>query len=212
MLRLKINKFFVACAAILSLTGMTMLLAPGISAQSPAWSSSRQAPADTMRFRLSDSIAVVPALRVDTSLVGSHIFTLLSAIRRSDSQDPSVFILQSRTVEDAMDRMIEANKERSFEGYRVRIFFKESARAESEEVVKVFEARYPGIPAYRSYANPYFKVTVGDFRTKSEAMQLMSRIITEYPTAFVVKEPIGYPVVDKNDTYHLDTLKVVRSY
>jgi hypothetical protein len=66
------------------------------------------------------------------------------------------------------------------------------------------------IPAYRTYTNPYFKVTVGDFRTKSEAMELLSRIRSEFPSAFVVKENIEYPVVDKNNAVVVDTVKVLR--
>ena len=64
--------------------------------------------------------------------------------------------------------------------------------------------------AYRSYANPYFKVTVGDFRTKSEAMALLERIKYEFPSAFVVKENISYPIVDVNNAYVIDTVKVLR--
>jgi hypothetical protein len=69
---------------------------------------------------------------------------------------------------------------------------------------------YHGIRAYRTYANPYFKVTVGDFRTKSEAMELLSRIKSIFPAAFVVKENISYPVVDKSNAYVVDTVKVLR--
>lgn len=168
-----------------------------------------EAPAsnDSVRYEVVDSIVYVPVSRVDTSLVGSNIFKILT--EPQDGRAP-VRIRQDQKVEEAMMLRSQANKERTFEGYRVRIFFKESARAESEEIQKTFAARYPGVPAYRSYANPYFKVTVGDFRTKSEAMQLMSRIIADYPTAFVVKEAIHYPVVDKANTYFIDTVQVFK--
>lgn len=162
---------------------------------------------DSVHYEVVDSIVYVPVSRVDTSLVGSNIFKILA--EPGPGRAP-VHVRQSRKVEDAMALRSQANKERTFDGYRVRIFFKESARAESEDIQKAFAARYPGIPAYRSYANPYFKVTVGDFRTKSEAMQLLSRIITDYPTAFVVKEAINYPVVDKENTYFIDTVQVFK--
>ena len=81
---------------------------------------------------------------------------------------------------------------------------------ESEETLKKFESKYHDVKAYRTYANPYFKVTVGDFRTKSEAMDLLSRIKREFPTAFVVKESIEFPVVDKDNAYVVDTIKVLR--
>ena len=53
-------------------------------------------------------------------------------------------------------------------------------------------------------------MTVGDFRTKSEAMELLERIKHEFPSAFVVKENISFPVVDKEKAYVTDTLKVLR--
>ena len=105
-----------------------------------------------------------------------------------------------------------ANSGRTINGFRVRIFFdnKQTARAESEAVLKRFEALHRDIKAYRTYANPYFKVTVGDFRTKSEAMDVLSRIKAEFPTAFVVKESIEYPIVDRTNVYVVDTVKVLR--
>ena len=64
--------------------------------------------------------------------------------------------------------------------------------------------------AYRSYVNPYFKVTVGDFRTRSEAMQLLMEIKSDFPAAFIVKENINYPVIDKENAFIVDTVKVLR--
>ena len=73
-----------------------------------------------------------------------------------------------------------------------------------------FKAAYPGHGAYRSFASPYFKVTVGDFRTKSEAMQLMRSLKSDFPSAFVVKENINYPIVDRSHAYVVDTVAVAR--
>ena len=69
---------------------------------------------------------------------------------------------------------------------------------------------YPGVAVYRTYTNPYFKVTVGDCRTKSEAMKLLSRIKRNFSSAFVVKENIEYPLVDDEAAYTVDTIRVLR--
>ncbi|MBP5398005.1 MAG: SPOR domain-containing protein [Bacteroidales bacterium] len=166
---------------------------------------SLRAQGDTLSWEVVDSVIYIPAARVDTSLVGKDIFMILPDGKNGTGR---VSVSQSESVSQSAASRIESNKQRSIEGYRVRIFFKESARAESEEVQRLFMARYPGVSAYRSYANPYFKVTVGDFRTRSEAMQLMKKLQNDYPTAFVVKEPIRYPVVDKTQAYLTDTIQV----
>jgi hypothetical protein len=41
-------------------------------------------------------------------------------------------------------------------------------------------------------------------------MELLQRIKRDFPTAFVVKENINYPVVDKEHSYVVDTVKVFR--
>ena len=111
-----------------------------------------------------------------------------------------------------MNAHMEGNSGRTLSGYRIRIFFdnKQSARVASEEALKKFESLFHDVVAYRSYANPYFKVTVGDFRTKSEAMSYLERIRREFPSAFVVKENIAFPVVDKDNSFVVDTIKVLR--
>jgi hypothetical protein len=111
-----------------------------------------------------------------------------------------------------MREHISANSKRTISGYRVRIFFdnKQTARAESENTLKKFNGLFPDVTAYRIYTNPYFKVTVGDFRTKSEAMALLARIKGDFPSAFVVKETIEYPVVDTDNAVVADTVKVLR--
>ena len=160
-------------------------------------------------YTWADSIVYRPASTIDTTLVGKDIFLLMP-----DGADgkTKVEIHQTDVVKEAMGRHVAANASRELTGYRVRIFFdnKQSARVESEETLKRFESMYHDVVAYRSYANPYFKVTVGDFRTKSEAFRLLERIRHEFPSAFVVKESISFPVIDKENVYVVDTVKVLR--
>ena len=90
-----------------------------------------------------------------------------------------------------------ANSNTKMQGYRVRIFFDsdQTARAKSEAIAAGFMERYPGIKAYRSHVSPYFKVTVGDFRTRADAQRFASRLLNSgaYQYVFVVKETINYP-------------------
>lgn len=162
------------------------------------------------RYELVDSVVYRPAAAVDSTLAGTDIFD--HVMSKTVSGKGNVNIDQSPMVEKSVRSHVSANKERTLSGYRVRIFFdnRQTARTESEETLKRFQTLHRDVPAYRTYANPYFKVTVGDFRTKSEAMELLARIRSEFPSAFVVKESISYPIVDKDNAVVVDTVKVVR--
>lgn len=157
-----------------------------------------------------DSVVYRPAATIDTTLRGKDVFLLMP--EKAMGANANVKINQTGTVRDAMRKHVADNGTRTMSGYRVRIFFdnKQTARVESEETLKRFESMYHDVVAYRTYANPYFKVTVGDFRTRSEAVKLLERIRGAFPSAFVVKENIEFPVVDKENAYVIDTIKVLR--
>lgn len=161
-------------------------------------------------YEMVDSVVYRPVAAVDSTLAGKDIFHILPSKRAGDDAD--VQIRQSQEIMSSMRQHIASNSKRTSSGYRVRIFFdnKQTARNESEKTLKRFKELFPGVAAYRIYANPYFKVTVGDFRTKSEAMALLTRIKGAFPSAFVVKESIEYPVVDSDNAVIADTVKVMR--
>lgn len=162
-------------------------------------------------YELVDSIVYIPSPAVDTALAGKTIFSELPLIAKGDEAD--VRIHQSREIWDAMSGHFQSNRSRTMSGYRVRIFFdnRRTARTESENTLNRFVDKYHDVTAYRSYVNPYFKVTVGDFRTKSEAMQFLMKIQKEFPSAFIVKENISYPTVDKAHPMTVDTVRILRA-
>lgn len=161
-------------------------------------------------YMLTDTVVYVRAAAVDSALAGKNIFREMPIKLMGGAADVKVH--QSLAISTAMNRHFIDNAAKQMQGYRVRIFFdnRQSARTDSETTLKRFEAAHHDVAAYRSYVNPYFKVTVGDFRTKSEAMQLLEEIKREFPAAFIVKENINYPVVDKDNAVRADTLHVLR--
>lgn len=81
-------------------------------------------------------------------------------------------------------------------GWRVRVFRANSknARQKSLELVENLKIDFPAIPVYWSYESPFFKVSLGDFRTKEEAIRFLQMNREQLPTAFVVSEAI-FPAV-----------------
>ena len=84
-------------------------------------------------------------------------------------------------------------------GYRIHIFMRSGNEAldRAEEIKLEFEDNYDDIPAYVTFAEPYYRVRVGDFRTRLEAEQFLERINRKYPNAWVIQEKINLPVIPK---------------
>lgn len=153
-----------------------------------------------------DSVVYRQSAAMDSTLAGKNIFTLLSGL---GSTDPKVTVHQSQSILDAFESHVAANPSRTSTGFRVRIFNdnKQTSRNDSEAALDRFKGMFPGVSAYRTYSNPFFRVTVGDFRTKSEAMRLLQQVKGAFPTAFIVKEVIGYPVVDRFHPYTVERVE-----
>lgn len=154
-------------------------------------------------YVLVDSLVFTPLSAVDSTLKGESIWSAMPE---------AVSVHQSARSRNALADQAERNSRKNFQGYRIRIFFdnKQSARSASEAAVNRFKALHPGTAAYRSFANPFFKVTVGDYRTKSDALAALQYIKPDFPTAFIVKERFKYPAINNNHAFKIDTLKVLR--
>ena len=140
-----------------------------------------------------DSVRAGRAPLADSSLVGTTIFQLLE----QQKENGRVQLNQPLEMESAYARYVKANGEKKLNGYRIRLFFdnKQSARVASDTLEQGFQLRFPNIPTYRSYTNPFFKVVVGDYRTKSDAIRVLNRILPFYPQAIVVRETIYFPEI-----------------
>jgi hypothetical protein len=78
----------------------------------------------------------------------------------------------------SLQKRIEYNEnQKGINGFRVQIFFDSgnNARSKATAIRAEFIARNPDVGAYLSFQEPYFKVRVGDFRTRIEAEKLEKR-------------------------------------
>lgn len=78
-------------------------------------------------------------------------------------------------------------------GYRIRIFSESgvNAKEEQQRVRANFLSLYPDVDAYYRYDEPYFKVYVGDCRTRSEGLELYDRIRKNFPNPILVEDYIN---------------------
>jgi hypothetical protein len=112
-------------------------------------------------------------------------------------------IHQNPKTEKLLERQIRLNKNRqTTPGYRVQIYFGSgsSARIKAMKVKTDFLSSYPEVKAYIIYQSPDFKVRVGDFRTRSEALRLQKKMTRDYPNAFIVPDEIQFPDLYSNSS------------
>jgi hypothetical protein len=109
---------------------------------------------------------------------------------------------QDQRLTNMLQRHIENNRlKEGIEGWRVEIFFVSAsstpdARDKALRVKQDFLSRYPDINVHIQFIAPDFKVRVGDFRTKSEALKLKKEISGTYPKSFEVKDIIKIPEIN----------------
>lgn len=123
---------------------------------------------------------------VDSTLIGRDIVSVLG---------PGVTLNQSSAVRQGLQKYINANASKKISGYRIRVFYDNAptARSRSEAIVRTLKGQYPSLGVYLSFESPNYKVTLGDFRTKDEALAIYNALKNAYPTAYIIKESINYP-------------------
>lgn len=126
----------------------------------------------------------IPAA-VDSTLLGRSILSVLG---------PGIQVNQSATVRQALDEYVKENARKPIPGFRIRVYYDNGpqARAKSESIENALRSQL-SVAVYRSFESPNYKVTVGDFRSRDEALRVYNLLKGTYPTAFIIKESINYP-------------------
>jgi hypothetical protein len=116
--------------------------------------------------------------------------------------DGTIVFTQDALLRKVVKRHIEINND-GFEGFRVQIYFGSGQRAmgEAQSIKKQFLNKYgTDYNAYIDFDSPFFKVRVGDFRTKSEALYFQNLISNSYPNSWIVRVRVNYPGVKITDS------------
>jgi len=102
--------------------------------------------------------------------------------------------VQSDTKLDTLiNRNIAENKaSNSIQGFRIQIFFGSERKNAHDAKAKVLQL-FPDADVYLKYQQPYFKVRVGDYRTKLEAHHMFNELLPHFDKIFIVPDKINLP-------------------
>lgn len=119
------------------------------------------------------------------------------SLQHDKSKKGQVEIHQDVRLHRLVDKHISLNKENmSIPGYRIQIYSGSEKRSEAKNVRTSFMKEFPKISTELIYNEPYFKVRVGNFRTKQEGYKLYKRITQIFPNAyFVIENEMEWPEV-----------------
>lgn len=118
-------------------------------------------------------------------LAATTLTAQVAPVKPLIKQDPRIDSLVANHV-----RHNKANP--SLEGWRVQIYFESgnNSKTLATNARSRFTELFPDHGAYLSFNEPYYKVRVGDFRTRMDAEGFRQMVITEFPNAYVVPDKV----------------------
>lgn len=148
-------------------------------------------------FALISVLKIPSAAQVASSALGP--------VQRNDSgsRPGTLIIEQDPRIDTLLNRYILYNRRlNGMEGYRIQIFNSsdKNAREESGKARAEFMSKFPDIISYPPvFDRPsYYKVRVGNFRSRVEGTKYLLMIRKVFPDAYLVPDIINFPDLIKN--------------
>lgn len=122
------------------------------------------------------------------------LFILILLSKFAWSQDTSkVNWIIDNKVDVLLQKKLELDQQKpSIQGFRVQLYYGGN-RTEALELKSKFAQLHPDVESYLIYQQPYFRLRVGDFRSRLEAYKLMKKVEKEFPSVFIVNDEINFP-------------------
>jgi len=128
-----------------------------------------------------------------TAQTTSDIFAQIETVKPGQG---NIKVTQDQAIRNLVNQHLAQQKRMNgIRGFRISIYMGsgQEANKQADQWRARFIARYEEVKSYKKFEYPYFKVYVGDFRTKSEALRFMKRIEYDYPDAFIREDIISFP-------------------
>jgi hypothetical protein len=132
------------------------------------------------------------------------VFVLIAGLRSGFAQEVSkdsgsVTIYQDKLIDELVQKQVKLSVAGSNEdGYRIQIFSDSgnNSKTKAQSAMDEFLAKYPEMKAYLVFKSPNYKVKIGDFRSRLDAIRYLNRISAEFPNAFIISDLINLPQIE----------------
>lgn len=116
-------------------------------------------------------------------------------------QDPAIRNMVGQRLNS---EKIEKNEDQAFlkiQGYRTQVFSGNNQRKSKDEATRkeeMIKKLFPDIPTYVIYTAPFWRLRIGDFRSREEAYQLQRQLMDAFPDfskeMYIVKDEVKIPL------------------
>ena len=127
----------------------------------------------------------------------------MSGINVDPVEEPVAFVSPDSfgvnyTVPDALWKMImmhvnQNSESESAPGYRIQIYAGSSLGAANDAKADFLESFDDDFPIYQVWNPPHFRVRVGDFLSRNDAMREVATLRQIFPDAFIVSDQVKLP-------------------
>jgi hypothetical protein len=133
-------------------------------------------------------------LLFNSLIIVSQSNDIFTELEEKKYYEGDITIIQDETLKEMVTDHVKSMS-RTIPGYRINIFRDSgtNARQDAENYRSKFIRKYGNISSYLIYDTPFFKVYIGDFRTKSEALKVKEKIKWDFPDAFIINDDINPP-------------------
>lgn len=121
-----------------------------------------------------------------------YLFSFLVFMVQSQNsiQINNATITSTVDIVNAIDIHKQKNeKTDEIKGYRIQIISDNNRENVYNEKAKVYQ-HFSEFKSYLKYVQPYYKLRIGDFKTKLEARNYLDQVIRVFPSAFIVIDDI----------------------
>jgi hypothetical protein len=120
-----------------------------------------------------------------------YFATFLLLLIMTDLRSQTISIVKDPRLDMLLKKQAELNKEvdklnnKTGPGYRIMVI-NTNDRTKALEVKSRMMSDFPDEKSYLVYQSPYFKILIGNFRTRQEAEPIQKRIQEIYPTGVIL--------------------------
>lgn len=136
---------------------------------------------------MATSVSMTMAQTTTKTLKKTNEEDIFDALAKKNSWQGKVVVNQDPKMSVLLDKKIAENEDKqyiTFLGYRVQVYMgnnQKKSKTEALEREKKILEKYPELTSYLSFASPFWKLRVGDFRTHTDALVLCKQLLAAFP-------------------------------